>query len=74
MARLDHYKENITSIHIIFNTDKTNHSVEGLIAVRGSSIHAKAEADEMYKALDLLADKLVRQLNKYKEKNKDHRD
>lgn len=70
--RLSAFSESITSIHIIFDVDKTNHMVEGIIHVPHNSIHAKAEGTEMYTALDDLIDKIVRQLRKHKEKIKNH--
>jgi putative sigma-54 modulation protein len=41
--------------------------------VRGKDIHAEAIEPDMYAAIDCLADKLNRQVLKYKEKLSDHR-
>jgi putative sigma-54 modulation protein len=70
--RLAPFSDSITSIHIIFDVDKSNHMVEGIIHIPNNSIHAKAEGTEMYTALDDLIDKIVKQLRKHKEKMKDH--
>jgi putative sigma-54 modulation protein len=40
--------------------------------VRGSAIHADATEEDMYAAIDLLADKLDRSVVKHKERKSDH--
>jgi len=40
--------------------------------VSGSAIHADATEEDMYAAIDLLADKLDRCIKKHKEKRRDH--
>ena len=40
--------------------------------MRGRHLHAHAEGVDMYAAIDLLADKLDRQLLKHKEQRHDH--
>ena len=42
--------------------------------VSKGEVHASAEAENMYTAVDLLVDKLDKQLVKHKEKIQDHRD
>jgi len=73
LKRLKAYTDTITSTHITFNIDNLNQIVEAQITVPGNTIHAKAESDSMYAAVDTLIDKLLRQLKKYKEKHTDHR-
>ena len=41
--------------------------------VRGSTIYADAVDDDMYAAIDALADKLQRRVRKHKERIRDHR-
>ena len=38
----------------------------------GNDLHAECADENMYSAIDMLADKLDRQVLKYKEKQKDH--
>jgi ribosome-associated translation inhibitor RaiA len=47
--------------------------IEANVHVRGKDIHAEAIEPDMYAAIDCLADKLNRQVLKYKEKLSDHR-
>ena len=73
LKRLKSHVETITNIHITFNIDKINQVAEGQITLPGSVIHAKAKSDNMYHTIDTLIDKLMRQLDKYKEKLTGHR-
>jgi putative sigma-54 modulation protein len=46
--------------------------VKVTIHVPGADLHAESSDADMYSAIDLLADKLDRQVLKHKEKNADH--
>jgi putative sigma-54 modulation protein len=72
-SRLYKLASNITSIHVTFNVDKLRHIAEASIHIpKLEIIHAKAESEDMYKTVDLLINKLIRQLAKFKEKATDH--
>lgn len=60
--------DSITSVHVILNVDKLRQLAEARIHIPGSEIYAQAESDDMYKTIDALVDKLVRQLEKRKAK------
>ncbi len=62
----------ITSIDITFNVENLSQIVEANIRIPGSTIHAKAEAQDMYAAVDFLVGKLDKQLNKHKSKFTEH--
>lgn len=64
----------ITGINVVFNIEKLKQIAEATIIVTKGDIHAKSESDDMYTAIDLLVDKLDRQLLKRKEKLNNHRD
>ena len=51
---------------------KPDHKAEANVAIAGRTLHADASAEDMYAAIDLLADKLDRLLLKHKEKLVDH--
>ena len=58
----------IISAHVTLEVNKLRHIAEATLAIPKSTIHAKAESENMYKSLDLLANKLMTQLIKHKEK------
>lgn len=73
LTRIQRHFENITSVNITFSVEKLNQNVEGTIHLPGTSIHAKSSDEDMYAAIDILIDKLDRQLKKHKEKEEGRR-
>jgi putative sigma-54 modulation protein len=60
--------DKITSIHVVFNVEKLRQIAEATILVSKDKFHASSEDENLYAAIDLLADKLNKQLMKHKEK------
>jgi putative sigma-54 modulation protein len=61
-----------TSVVLHFEKRKNRHIVEATLHAKGTMLHANSEGDDMYAAIDAMADKLDRQVVKYKEKVTDH--
>lgn len=72
--KLERHFDKITSINVVFHIEKLRQIAEATILVHKAELHASAESDNLYTAIDLLMDKLDKQLIKHKEKMKDHRD
>lgn len=72
-SRLERFAKHITNVHIIFIVNKLQQIVEAQLHFYNSEIHARSESENMYKAIDEMMDKLVRQLTKHKEKQEEHR-
>lgn len=77
VGQLEDYAE-IFAAHVVLMHDeaakpKDRFSVKAHIAVRGNDVHAEENAETIYAALDLVADKLARQLRKRKTKLTDKR-
>ena len=68
MARLERHFDKIISSQITLAVDKLQQKAEGTLHVAGSDLVAEAEHTDMYAAIDLLVDRLDRQLIKHKEK------
>jgi putative sigma-54 modulation protein len=73
LERLGHHHDRITSTHVILSVDKLIQKAEATLHVSGKDIFADAIHDDLYAAIDALADKLDRQLIKHKEKMRNHR-
>lgn len=73
IEKLSAHLQSITSVHIMLKIEKHLQIAEGQVSFPGNQIHADAESEDMYKTVDLLVDKLVKQLTKHKEKITDHR-
>lgn len=72
MQRLERLSESLFSLHVILSVEKTRQTAEATIQVAGGSLFAEVTEPDMYAAIDLLTDKLDRQLVRHKEKSKDH--
>ncbi len=68
IKRLEHHFDHITHSDITLTVEKLRQRAECNVHVSGSDLHASAEDENMYAAIDSLSDKLDRQLLKHKEK------
>lgn len=66
--KLERHFDQITAINVVFDVEKLRQIAEATIIVAKGELHASSESDDMYSAIDLLIDKLDRQLIKHKEK------
>lgn len=62
----------VIDVHMVMSVEKNVHKAEATLHVSGNDIHADATDDNMYRAIDALADKLDRCMAKHKEKSVDH--
>ena len=72
-ARLERHFDQMTNVHVILSVEKLRNKAEATIHVNGADLFADAEHEDMYAAIDALADKLDRQIKKHKEKMTNHR-
>lgn len=74
LARLERHFDHLTNVQVILSVEKLEQKAEATLHVAGGNdVHAEAIHEDMYAAIDALADKLDRQVLKYKEKLKSHR-
>ena len=71
LSRLERHFDKITNVQIILEVEKLKQKIEATLHIAGGEVVANAEHEDMYAAIDLLADKLDRQLIKHKEKHLD---
>ena len=72
--KLERHFDKITSINVIFDVEKLRQIAEATILISKGELHASSESENMYTSIDLLVDKLDKQLMKHKEKILNHRD
>lgn len=66
---------NITSVHVTLTVDKKyQQKAEAEVNLARAKLFASSESEDMYAAIDLLIDKLGRQVVKHKEKLNGHGD
>jgi putative sigma-54 modulation protein len=68
LDRVKRHFDHVINVTTIMRVDKLVHKVEASLHVKGHDFHAHSEDTNMYAAIDLLADKLDRQIVKHKEK------
>ncbi|CAE6896792.1 MAG TPA: ribosome-associated translation inhibitor RaiA [Pseudomonas sp.] len=71
LGRLERHFDKITNVQVTMEVEKLKQKIEATLHVAGGEVVANAEHQDMYAAIDLLADKLDRQLIKHKEKQLD---
>jgi putative sigma-54 modulation protein len=72
LERVIRHFDNVTSAHVILSVEKLQQKAEVTLHVKGKDIFADATDGDLYASIDALADKLNRQVVKYKEKTSDH--
>ncbi len=77
LNRMKRNFENVIDISVLLavdnNSDKDKRQrAEIKMNISGKTIHAESAAQDLYAAIDILMDKLDRQLVKYKTKSKEH--
>lgn len=72
LEKVSRHFDLVTDAHCILTVEKLRHKAEATLSVNGGRIYADATEEDMYAAIDGLADKLDRQVRKYKEKLVDH--
>lgn len=68
LAHLNKRYNHIGSIHLTLRVENVTHIAEGTVHLDGTEIHATAKDNDMYKAIEALADKLLGQVTKHKDK------
>jgi putative sigma-54 modulation protein len=72
MSRIERHLDNVTNTTVVLHVEKTRHVAEATINTKGATLHANAEAADMYAAIDELMRKLDSQVRKHKEKSSNH--
>ena len=73
LGRVTRHFDQVIDLNVILSVEKLEQKVEVTLHVAGRDIHAEASHADMYAAIDVLADKLDRQVVKHKEKVTVHR-
>ena len=72
LERIERHFDQVTIVNVVLTVEKLQHKAEATISVARGQLFADATHEDMYAAIDALADKLDRQVKKHKEKLTDH--
>jgi putative sigma-54 modulation protein len=73
IGRITRHFDHVIDAHVILTGNKVRQKAEVTLHVRGKDLHCECEDGDLYAAIDLLSDKLDRQVLKYKDKLYDAR-
>jgi ribosome hibernation promoting factor len=73
IGRVTRHFDHVIDAHVILTADKLTQKAEVTLHVPGKELHCESEQADLYAAIDMLADKLDRQILKYKDKLYDKR-
>ena len=68
LERVNRHFDHVIDAHVILTARKLVQKAEVTLHVRGKDLHCECEEQDLYAAIDLLADKLDRQVLRYKDK------
>ena len=72
LQKLQRHIDHITNVAVTLIVEKQVHKAEATVHISGADLFASCESDDMYAAIDAMADKLDRQVIKHKEKHRGH--
>ncbi len=68
LEKLERHSDQITNVHVVLTVEKLEQKAEATVHLSGAELFADASTEDLYAAIDLLTDRLDRQLLKHKEK------
>ncbi|MBL8382002.1 MAG: ribosome-associated translation inhibitor RaiA [Burkholderiales bacterium] len=72
LARINRHFDHVIDVNVILSVEKLAQKAEVSVHLRGRDIHVETVDENLYAAIDTLADKLDRQILKYKDKTQNH--
>ncbi|MGX2040971.1 ribosome hibernation-promoting factor, HPF/YfiA family [Methylocaldum sp. MU1018] len=72
MQRIERHFDKIVNVHVVLEVEKLIQKAEATVQVNGANLFAQEESEDLYAAIDGMADKLDRQILKHKEKIQEH--
>jgi len=73
LTRINRHFDHVIDVNVIVTVEKLDQKIEANVHLSGKDIHVEAIEPDMYAAIDMLADKLDRQVLKHKEKRESQR-
>ncbi len=67
LERIKRHFDHVLDVHVTLSAAKVRHKAEVTLHVPGKEIYCASEQADLYAAIDLLVDKLDRQVLKYKD-------
>lgn len=72
LSRVSNHFDHVIDLKVTLSVEKLVQKVEATLHVPGNDLHVACSDENMYSAIDMLTDKLDRQVLKHKEKQGNH--
>ena len=72
LERVTRHFDNVIDVNVILSVDKLKQKAEVTVHLSGKDVFVESTDEDLYAAIDSLADKLDRQTQKHKQKIQDH--
>ena len=72
LERVQRHFDHVIDINVILSVQKLRQKAEISVHLRGKDIHVESDDEDLYAAIDLMMDKLDRQIIKHKQKAYSH--
>jgi putative sigma-54 modulation protein len=73
LTRIKKYMEEPIEVHVVLSVQKFRHTADVTINANGIKIKAQEETGDLYSAIDLVMDKIEKQIKRQREKLKEHK-
>lgn len=73
LARIKKYMEEPIEVHVVLSVQKFRHTADVTISANGIKIKAQEETGDLYSAIDLVMDKIEKQVKRQRERLKEHK-
>ncbi|OGP49072.1 MAG: ribosomal subunit interface protein [Deltaproteobacteria bacterium RBG_13_43_22] len=73
MARFKKYMEEPIEVHLVLSIQKFRHTADVTVSANGFKIKAQEETGDLYSAIDMVLDKIEKQIKRHREKVKEHK-
>jgi putative sigma-54 modulation protein len=68
LSKMDRYIDRTGEAHVVLSVEKRRHKADVTLTADGTVINAVEITEDLYSAIDMVMDKLERQIKKYREK------
>jgi putative sigma-54 modulation protein len=72
LERITRHFDHVINVSVILSVEKLRQKAEATVHVRGKEIYVENEDEDLYVAIDHMAEKLDRSILKYKDKLREH--
>ena len=68
LTRINRHFDHVIDVNVIMTVEKLDQKIEANVHLSGKDIHVQSNGEDMYAAIDVLIDKLDRQVIRHKER------